>query len=165
MLPTGLCVAAHALFEEANLHLPYPQLSPKATGTTVLIWGASSSSGSCCVQLARAAGCDVLATCSAKNMPYCNELGADAYDYKSETIVEDLVSAFKGKQSAGIFCAVFDEASIRKCAEVADKVGGNKFVATVAVPGLPMPDNLPEGVKIGFSTYPVLWLRMIGAQQ
>ena len=153
VLPLGLCTAAASTSMKENLALPYPQLNPKPSGTVVLIWGASSSVGSCAVQLALAGGCEVATTSSAHNLEYCRNLGAaHAFDYKSSTIVDDVVNALQGKQSAGVFCCVQDPESLRNCARIASKLGGRRFVATV-IPPLPqfsMPDGLPEDVTMGW---------------
>ena len=154
VLPLGLCTAAASLLFKQNLALPYPQLNPKPTGTVVLIWGASSSVGSCAVQLALAGGCEVATTSSAHNMKYCSDIGAaHTFDYKSPTIVDDVVTALNGKKSAGVFCCVQDRESIKNCAKIASKLGGKKFAATV-MPPLPyfsMPEGLPEDVTMGWS--------------
>jgi NADPH:quinone reductase-like Zn-dependent oxidoreductase len=156
VLPLCLCTAAASVLFKQNLALPYPELNPKPTGTVVLIWGASSSVGSCAVQLALAGGCEVATTSSAHNMKYCSDLGAaHTFDYKSPTIVDDVVNALKGKKSAGVFCCVQDPESIKNCARIASKLGGNKFVATV-LPPLPyfsMPEGLPEDVTMGWSEF------------
>lgn len=154
VLPLCMCTAAASTHVKENLALPYPQLNPKPTGTVVLIWGASSSVGSCAVQLALASGCEVATTSSARNLEYCRGLGAKfPFDYKSETIVDDVVNALNGRQSAGVFCCVQDPDSLRNCARIASKLGGKKFVATV-LPPLPqfsMPDGLPDDVTMGWS--------------
>ena len=156
VLPLCLCTAAASVLFKQNLALPYPELNPKPTGTVVLIWGASSSVGSCAVQLALAGGCEVASTSSAQNMKYCSDLGAAyTFDYKSPTIVDDVVNALKGKKSAGVFCCVQDQESMRNSARIASKLGGNKFVATV-LPPLPyfsMPEDLPEDVTMGWSEF------------
>jgi NADPH:quinone reductase-like Zn-dependent oxidoreductase len=153
VLPLGLCTAAASTSMKENMALPYPQLDPTPNGTVVLIWGASSSVGSCAVQIALAGGCEVATTSSAHNLEYCRNLGAaHVFDYKSGTIVDDVVNQLKSKQSAGVFCCVQDPESLRNCARIASKLGGRKFVATV-IPPLPqfsMPDGLPEDVTMGW---------------
>ncbi|GAA6021543.1 hypothetical protein JCM11491_006481, partial [Sporobolomyces phaffii] len=44
---------------------------------------------------------------------------------------------------AGVYDAISEKGSIEASAEVAQKVGGKQFIATV----LPPPENLPGGVK------------------
>jgi len=74
VLPLALCTAASSLFQKGNLGLPLPGLDLKATKSeakVLLVWGGSSSVGSCAIQMARAAGLVVATTCS-KLMPYAS---------------------------------------------------------------------------------------------
>ncbi|KAL5342264.1 zinc-binding oxidoreductase CipB [Aspergillus crustosus] len=103
VLPLGLSTAACGLFQKDYLDLGYPT-EPRAgdTGKVVLVWGGASSVGSNAIQLAVAAGYEVLTTASLKNFGYVKNLGAVAvFDYNSRTAVEDLVTALKGKRLAG----------------------------------------------------------------
>jgi NADPH:quinone reductase-like Zn-dependent oxidoreductase len=63
VLPLALSTAACALFEKDCLALGYPSLSPRPTGEVVLVWGGSTSVGSNAIQLAAAAGYEVITTC------------------------------------------------------------------------------------------------------
>ena len=144
VIPLGLCTAASGLFGKDYLALPHPSLNPKPIGSTLLIWGGSTSVGSNAIQLARAAGCEVITTCSPNNFEYVKKLGASqAFDYRSPTIVEDLIAAFKGKTSAGAlstanswqsavtlqdaFAATYSV--VRDVIKVVEGSEGNKFVA------------------------------------
>ncbi|KAI1658081.1 hypothetical protein F4813DRAFT_395818 [Daldinia decipiens] len=83
VFPLCLATAGHALFGPKYLALPLPK-APGAprTGKSVLVWGGASGVGSNAVQLAKAAGFDVLATCSPRNFGYVRGLGADkVFDY------------------------------------------------------------------------------------
>lgn len=103
VLPLAISTAACGLFQKEYLALQFPSAPPKkASGQTVLIWGGSKSVGSNAIQLAVAAGYEVITTASPKKFEYVKKLGASqAFDYKSGTIVADLVDAFKSKTSAG----------------------------------------------------------------
>lgn len=155
VLPLCLSTAAVSIFQKDTLALPHPQIHPKPTGKVIAVWGAGSSCGSCGVQLVKAAGYEVAATASEHNLEYLRSLGADyVFDYKSETVVDDIVSALKAKEFGGAFDAVVDPESLRKCGQIASRLGGNKFVATVIPPNHPMlriPNDVPEDVKFGFS--------------
>ena len=154
VLPMGLGTAGVSLFRGECLGIPYPQINPKPIGKVLLIWGGSSSVGSCGIQLAKAAGLEVAATCSAHNFAYCRSLGADrVFDYKSETIVEDLVVELKGRAFAGVFDAIPDPETFIKSAEIANRLGGKQMVATVLPPAMPYNKPLPGGVEIAYSKY------------
>ena len=149
VLPIGLSTAAVSLFSKGKLELEYPQAGDKPTpknGKVVLVWGGSSSVGSCAIQMVKAAGYAVATTCSAHNFDYCRDIGADwVFDHKSATVVDDIVEALQGKEFAGAFDAVLPVDSVAACGEVAHRMGGKKHVATV-LPGPPTPMVVPEGL-------------------
>ncbi|KAI0868192.1 zinc-binding oxidoreductase CipB [Hypoxylon argillaceum] len=145
VLPLGLSTAAAGLFQKAFLNLQLP-LEParEPTGKTLLVWGGSSSVGSNAIQLAVAAGYEVITTASAHNFDYVKKLGASqAFDYNSSTVHEDLLNAFKSKTLAGVMDCIGAPAWAI-CVDIASKTPGNKFVATTKR-GFPDP---PEGVAL-----------------
>ena len=145
VLPLCLSTAASGLFNKDILNLNLPT-TPAATpnGKTILIWGGASSVGSNAIQLTRAAGYEVVTTCSPKNFDKVISLGAvRVFDYASASVVEDIVSFLKDKDFVGAFDAVGGEGAV-KSLEVVRQVDGVKIVAT-APPGFP---ETPEGVKI-----------------
>ena len=104
VLPLGLSTAAVGLFQKEYLKLQYPSVHPKPTGKTLLVWGGASSVGSNAIQLAVAAGYEVITTASPKNFDYVKKLGASqVLDYHSKSIADELVDIFKGKTIAGAF--------------------------------------------------------------
>jgi NADPH:quinone reductase-like Zn-dependent oxidoreductase len=106
VLPLSLATAAWSLFGDSTLKMRYPSLNPTPTGETVLIWGGSSSVGGSAVQLAKAAGYEVITTASAKNHEYVKSLGADhVFEYKSPQVTKDIASLLTGKRLAGAFDA------------------------------------------------------------
>ena len=128
VLPLGISTAACALFQKDYLALPLPSISPTPSGKALLVWGGSTSVGCNAIQLAKAAGYDVIATASPKNNEYLKKLGADeVFDYKSATVVADIASAFKGREAAGAIS--LGRGSVQKCIDVLGKCKGNKFVA------------------------------------
>lgn len=141
VLPMGISTAACGLYQKDFLALEYPGLNPKPTGKTLLVSGGSSSVGTNVIQLAIASGYEVFTTASPKNFEYCKKLGASqVFDYHSESLVQDLVDAFKGKVCAGGFAV--SPGSEQTVANVVAKVEGSKFVASAPSP----PKDLPEGV-------------------
>ena len=100
VLPLALSTAACGLFQKDQLALHHPSAHPEPTGQTILIWGGSTSVGSNAIQLAVAAGYDVITTASPKNFDYVRKLGASqVFDYRSKTVVADVIKAFKGRTS------------------------------------------------------------------
>ena len=98
VLPLAISTAACGLFQKDYLALQFPSVPAKPIASeTVLVWGASTSVGSNAIHLAVAAGYEVIATASPKNFDYVKKLGAsEVFDYRSESAVSDLISAFKG---------------------------------------------------------------------
>ncbi|KAE9382115.1 GroES-like protein [Stipitochalara longipes BDJ] len=151
VIPLGCSTAACGLFQEDFLNLQLPtEPKRKDTGKTLLIWGGASSVGSNAIQLAVAAGYEVITTASPKNFEYVKKLGASqVFDYKSSTVGEDLLAAFKGKASVGALdCIGFSATPI--CVDVVHKSAGNKFVSTVKPVSLTPPEGM--GIKHIFGT-------------
>ncbi|MAB90533.1 MAG: hypothetical protein CMJ90_13900 [Planctomycetes bacterium] len=141
VLPMGLCVSGTGLFQKDYLGLEYPSLNPKPTGKTLLVWGGATSMASNAIQLAVAAGYEVVTTASAKNFEYVKKLGASqVFDYNSETVVEDLIKALEGKDMAGVFDGVGFYGAFEACVAVISKTKGNKFIAACQ-----FPKEIPEG--------------------
>ncbi|KAF4449581.1 hypothetical protein F53441_7148 [Fusarium austroafricanum] len=106
VLPLSIATAAWALFGDSTLKMKYPSLNPEKTEETVLIWGGASSVGGSAIQLAKAAGYEVITTASAKNHEYVKGLGADhVFEYKSPQVTKDISSLLTGKKFAGAFDA------------------------------------------------------------
>lgn len=88
-LPVAALTAWQALHDRGSLE----------SGQRVLINGASGGVGSFAVQLARHAGAEVGSICSARNIPYVRELGAQTcFDYSSEAVS----SALRGWAADGV---------------------------------------------------------------
>ena len=150
VIPLGISTAACGLFQKEYLALQFPSAPPhQATGETVLVWGGSTSVGSNAIQLAVSAGYEVITTASPKNFEYVKKLGASqAFDYHSESVVTDLVNAFKGKKSAGALA--IGDGSADPCIEVVAKSDGKKFVALANPPTGEPPKDV--GVKFIFGS-------------
>jgi NADPH:quinone reductase-like Zn-dependent oxidoreductase len=149
VVPLALCTAASAMFEKGGLALPFPQLEPPNRGETVLIWGGSTSVGGFAIQMARAAGFEVVTTARAKNFEYCKDLGAVAvFDYTSPTVVDDVVAALKDKKVAAVMDAWSRGDGPKMCCEIISKLGLKKFLQTVIPPQMPIA-GVAEGIEIG----------------
>ncbi|MFG1606098.1 zinc-binding alcohol dehydrogenase family protein [Actinoplanes sp. NPDC049265] len=133
VLPLALATAASALFQPSQIHLRLPAARPALTGETVLIWGGSTSVGSNAIQLAAAAGYDVITTASPRNAGPLKELGAgQVFDYRSPTAEADIVDAFRGRTLAGALA--IGPGSGPACIRIAGAARGNRFVTTATAP-------------------------------
>jgi NADPH:quinone reductase-like Zn-dependent oxidoreductase len=143
VIPLSVSTAAAGLYEKFILALPHPSTSPKPSGSSILIWGGSSSVGSSAIQLAVASGLRVVSTASKRNFEYVKSLGAETViDHSSSTVVDDLVKALKGGKFVGAYDSIGLPESIKPVAEVVSKLGGG-MIADVLTP----PSDLPKGVE------------------
>ncbi|GAB7362959.1 hypothetical protein MBLNU230_g3255t1 [Neophaeotheca triangularis] len=159
VIPLALDTAAVGLYK--SFGLPQPSHSPKPAGKTVVLWGGSSSVGILVTQLAAASGIDVVSLASAKNHELCKSVGAKAVvDYKSATVVDDVVKAVKDLPSSefvGLYDAISEkEASQDPSMQILSKLGGGHYAAV-----LPISAEVPANVKthqlfgIDESTHPI----------
>lgn len=103
---------------------------------TVLVWGGSSAVGSNAIQLAVAAGYEVVTSASERNSEYVRGLGASmVFEYSSETVVGDLVADLDQRECVGVFQAA---GSAEVCLQIAGKAKGDLLVVTAG--------PVPEGV-------------------
>ena len=148
VLPLTLATATYGLFKKDFLALEYPSTRPKSTGKTLLVWGGATSVGCSAIQLAVAAGYEVIATASPKNFAMVKRLGASAvFDYKEPSITEDLTRIFRGKTCAGAMCVAGVDPQSRQdaadaCFEVVGKSEGSKFVALAGQVTKPIPEGV-----------------------
>jgi len=133
VLPLALSTAACGLFQTDQLALQHPSASPTPTGETLLVWGGATSVGSNAIQLAVAAGYDVVTTGSPRNDAYVEELGASrSLDYRSPTVVADLTQALEGVMLAGAIA--IGAGSGAPCAQVVGACTGRRFVSMASPP-------------------------------
>ena len=142
VLPLALSTAASGLFEHDCLALDRPSASPRAKGQTLLIWGGSTSVGSNAIQLAVAAGYDVITTASPRNFDYVTTLGAAlVFDYNSKSVVADVIEALRGRKVAGALA--IGQGSAGQCIAILGACEGNRFVAMANPPA--SFDTVPAG--------------------
>jgi NADPH:quinone reductase-like Zn-dependent oxidoreductase len=147
VLPLAFLTAASALFDPKTLALPWNQPETKRNQQTVLVWGGGTRVGACAIQLLVAAGFDAAVTCGSHNFEVCKEIGAKyLFDYKSPSVVQDVVDGLKDVECAGSLCAYLDADSEKVCGQIMSKLKGKRFVSTMRVPMMPLQDDLPDGV-------------------
>jgi NADPH:quinone reductase-like Zn-dependent oxidoreductase len=134
VLPLALATAACGLFLEDQLGLRTPSVDPQAAnGKTVLVWGGSTSVGSCAIQLAVAAGYEVVTTASPRNFAYVRGLGAShVFDYNDGNIVATLVQFLRDRDMAGALA--ISAGSGASCIEVLGRCKGRRIVSMASAP-------------------------------
>ncbi|KAJ2965091.1 hypothetical protein NQZ79_g223 [Umbelopsis isabellina] len=147
VLPLCLSTAASGLFQKDYLGLQLPSEPARpSTGETLIIWGGSTSVGSNAIQLAVAAGYEVISTASPKNFEYVKKLGASqVFDYNSKTVVQDIISALKDKTVAG--AVSIGAGSLHACVDILGKSKGSKFITDISGAGAP-PQGPPTGLNL-----------------
>ncbi|MBS2545631.1 zinc-binding alcohol dehydrogenase family protein [Catenulispora sp. NL8] len=156
VLPMAVSTASVALFQTDHLALRHPSARPEPTGQTVLVWGGATSVGGNAVQLAAAAGYEVIATCSPRNFEYVQSLGAArVFDYNSPDAVADITAAFAGRTLAGAIA--FGTTGAAACVRIAGACQGTKFVS-IATP----PVSFAPADNTGRLARPRMIGRMIG---
>ncbi|KAG0652629.1 Zinc-binding alcohol dehydrogenase domain-containing cipB [Hyphodiscus hymeniophilus] len=142
VLPLSISTAAAGLFLNASLGLAYPPTGHKARetqlpldGPTLLVWGCSSSVGSSVIQLARAAGYQVITTASPSNHKYCETLGAShVLDYHDADVADHLIALLKGKKIVGAYDAIGSDVTVRQTASILHALGGGKIASVGLAP-------------------------------
>lgn len=133
VVPLALSTAACGLFQKDQLALRHPSAHPEPTGKTLLVWGGSTSLGSNAIQLAVAAGYEVIATASPKDFGYVKRLGAtQVFDYRSRTAVKDIIKALNGRMIAGAFAV--GVGSAEACIDIVGSCKGDKVVSMATPP-------------------------------
>jgi hypothetical protein len=85
-----------------------------------------------------AAGYEVVTTASPKNFNYVRGLGArEVFDYRSETVIADIITTLKGRTIAGAIA--IGTGSAEACLDIVNGCEGNKFVA-LATPSVSFED-------------------------
>lgn len=133
VIPLGIATAACVLYQPGFLGFPLPSLNSNSENKdkVIIVWGGSSSIGSSTIQLANASGYTVYTTASPHNFDFCENLGASrVFDYKSESIDDDIVEAIKveGLKVIGGFDCVSESGVCGSFLSVMDKTDNTKPV-------------------------------------
>jgi len=144
VIPLGATTAACALFQADQLNLQHLTIPGEPTGKTIFIWGGSTSVGCNAIQLAVAAGYQVVVTCSPKNFALCKKLGArQCFDYNSTSVVSDVIKALKQTDFAGAVSMGIN--SDGPCFDIVSQLKSGKFVSMVS---FPRPEPEPKALVL-----------------
>ncbi|KAE8387840.1 chaperonin 10-like protein [Aspergillus alliaceus] len=141
VLPLAISTATSGLYLPKYLDLPYlPSPNPKPTGKTILIWGGASSVGAVTIQFAVASGLKVITTASPANHEFVKVMGASVvFDYRSPSVVDDIVKELQGSELAGVYDAIAEEPSFEPISEILKRL--NRQVKVAAVLPCPKPSE------------------------
>ena len=133
VLPLAISTACSGLYPKDRLNLPLPSAAnPEKNGKTILVWGGASSVGATAIQLAAASGVTVVTTASTANHELVKALGADyVFDYRSTTVIADIVKVLENADFAGIYDAIGEDSSFDAESTILDKL--QKKVPVVSV--------------------------------
>jgi NADPH:quinone reductase-like Zn-dependent oxidoreductase len=151
VIPLGFSTAATALFHEDYLNLNRPGV-PLGTGPdwlpeVVLVWGASTSVGCNAIQLAAAAGYEVIATCAPNNFQYVTNLGASAvFDNRDVFSVFSIIELCHHKRVVGAIA--IGKNSTEPCMTILARSIGSKSIGSklVARAKFPFPESIPTTI-------------------
>ena len=133
VMPLALTTASAGLFDKEQLGLRYPSIQAKPLNETVMIWGGSTSVGSNAIQLAVAAGYDVVSTSSPRNFDHLRSLGAShVFDYNDPDVTNEIAKSLEGQHLAGAM-AIGEDSAVR-CIDVLSRCKGDKKVAMATLP-------------------------------
>ena len=133
VLPLGISTASCGLFMKDQLALQYPSVPSRPTGKTLVVWGGSTSVGCNAIQLAKAAGYEVITTASPRNFDYVKKLGAShVFDYHSPNAVNDIIKLLNNKACAGALAV--GNGSTEACLSIVAASKGRKFVSQASAP-------------------------------
>lgn len=134
VLPLAVATAASGLFLDDQLGLCRPcAQTPEPTGKTLLIWGGSTSVGSAAIQLAVAAGYEVVSTASPRNFEHVRRLGASqVFDYHDANVVASMVRFLGGRDMAGALAIAVGSGA--PCIEILGRCQGRRVVSMASAP-------------------------------
>lgn len=137
----GISTVGQGLYEELGLPFPPEQVKD---ATPVLIYGASTATGTLAVQYAKLTGCEVIATASPHNFDLLRKLGADqVFDYKDPHVGAKIREATNDKLKLAFDC-ISEGNSSEITAAALSSSGGH--VSTL----LPVKDYPRNDVKSNF---------------
>lgn len=155
--PMAFATASVALFERLMIARPVVADNQNSVEqrqqSGILIWGASSSTGTAAVQLAKDLGFKVFATASVRNHDYVKSLGAfEVVDYRDPDVVAKLAQLAEKAQTPlrYAFDSVAEKGIPALCAAALLKSGGQggKLVSTGPWPA---DQEKPDGIEFSMT--------------
>lgn len=142
-LGVGITTVGQGLFQSLGLPLPPNKVQEP---TPILIYGASTATGTLAIQYAKLVGCEVFATASPRNFDLLRKLGADyVFDYKEADVGTKIRKASNDKLKLVFDC--ISEGNSFDIGTAAISSSGGHLSAL-----LPPPEDFPrKDVKASFT--------------
>ena len=141
-LGVGLTTVAQGLYQEFGLSLPPAKVQE---ATPLMVYGASTATGTLAVQFAKLSGYEVIATASPHNFDLLRKLGADqVFDYKEPDVGAKIRKTTNDKLKL-VYDCIAEGSSPGICAAAISSSGGH--VSTL----LPVKDFPRDDVKTNFN--------------
>ncbi|KAH8901176.1 GroES-like protein [Thozetella sp. PMI_491] len=135
--------------------------TPSVRGPEILIYSGATAAGLYAIQLAKAAGCTVIATASSRSFNLVHKYGADrVFDYRSATAVDEITKEFP---NIGLALDCYSEgASTDFCGQVIKNHGGK--VVTLLNQGKSKIEGVEYEMILAYTLYgrPFQWFAPIG---
>ena len=147
-LGVGITTVGQGLFQALGLPLPPAKVSEP---TSVMIYGASTATGTLAIQYAKLAGCEVVATASPHNFDLLRKLGADhVFDYKEADVGSKIREATSNKLKL-VFDCIAEHGSEHICAAAISSEGG-QYSALLPFPLKNFPrKDVKHGWTLGYT--------------
>ncbi|KAF2487513.1 putative zinc-binding oxidoreductase ToxD [Neohortaea acidophila] len=129
-LGVGVITCGQALYQ--SLELPLPG-SGKSAGYPLLIYGASTATGSLALQYALHSGCSpIIAVCSPRNFPFVKALGAtEAFDYNDPKCGEKIRAYTNNTLTKALDCIAEGASPAICCAAISSQGGEISYLLKV----------------------------------
>ncbi|PMD33619.1 zinc-binding dehydrogenase family oxidoreductase [Hyaloscypha variabilis F] len=139
-IPLASNTAWLALLSKDCLNIP----RSNTKGTSVLVWGGSSTVGIFAIQLSRKLGLDVVTTCSPRNNDVVKSAGASlVFDYRDPLVVAKIAETVPDLRYA--FDTIGNATSSTMAAEA---MGSNKGNVCTVRPGKQYTENVPKHILV-----------------
>ena len=159
-LGVGITTVGQGLYQSLGLPLPPAKVGEP---TTVLIYGASTATGTLAVQYAKLSGLTVIATASPHNFELVKSLGADqVFDYKDPDCGAKIREATNNKLKL-VFDTISEKGSPALCAAAMSSEGGH-YSALLPVKDFPR-DDVRNSWTLGYTVLGEKYSDQIPAKQ
>jgi NADPH:quinone reductase-like Zn-dependent oxidoreductase len=148
-LGVGITTVGQGLYQVLGLPLPPVKVS---SHTPILIYGASTATGTLAVQFAKFSGAEVYATASPHNFDLLKKLGADhVFDYRDPSCGEQIRKASNDKLRLAFDC-IAEHGSEKICCAAISSAGGHySGLLPTPLENFPRKDDVKHGWTFGYT--------------